>query len=295
MKYRVVHKTEYSYAEQIPEGHNVIRLHPRDTHAQICTHHELTIRPTPADIRERVDFFGNHVTWLALQEPHERLRIEAISEVDVHSPISPDDIPDGPAWDSVNNILSSRLDSNSLLARQFLFDSPMIPSDPQLAEFARRDFPRGAPIVPCILNLTHRIFHDFTFDTGATVIGTPVLEVLKSRHGVCQDFAHLQIGCLRSLGLPARYISGYVLTTTPEGQPRLMGADASHAWISAYIPEYGWVDFDPTNGMIPCGEHITIGWARDYDDLSPVRGIITGGHQHHLHYSVDVEPMKMSA
>jgi transglutaminase-like putative cysteine protease len=288
MKYRVTHQTEYFYSERVPLCHNLIRLRPRDTVFQKCIRHAMGIKPTPADRRERVDFFGNHVTWIAIQEPHESLNIHVVSEVEV----KPHSIPpgeEGPPWEQVPEMLRTQLDPAIVRTYEYTFDSPFVPRDPALAAYARPSFRPGAPLLSCIHDLTQRIWHEFTFDTGATTIGTPVLDVLRHRHGVCQDFAHLEIGCLRSLGLAARYVSGYVVTRPPPGKPRLIGADASHAWISAFIPQLGWIDFDPTNGVIPSSEHITLGWARDYDDVSPVEGIITGGHRHTLSFAVDVE------
>jgi transglutaminase-like putative cysteine protease len=288
VRYRIVHQTEYFYPERVPLCHNVIRLRPRDTAFQTCDQHELSITPMPADRRERVDFFGNYATWIAIQEPHHSLKIDVTSEVDVESSSPPEDLK-GPAWDEVPRLISNSLDPDSLAAREYTFDSPQVARAAELEAYARQDFPPGAPLLQCIMNLTYRIYDEFIFDTGATTIGTPILEVLEHRHGVCQDFAHLEIGCLRSLGLAARYVSGYVMTKPPPGQRRMVGADASHAWVSAFIPGYGWVDFDPTNGVIPSDEHITIGWARDYDDLSPVKGVIIGGHSHALSFSVDVQ------
>jgi len=250
----------------------------------------MTIAPVPADRRERVDFFGNYATWIAIQEPHHSLRIDVTSEIEVASSLPPEDVK-GPAWEEAARLLESSIDPQVLAARAYTFDSPQVARSGELEAFARKDFPAGAPLLPCILNLTYRIYDEFIFDTGATTIGTPILEVLRHRHGVCQDFAHLQIGCLRSLGLAARYVSGYVMTKPPPGQRRLIGADASHAWISAFIPGLGWVDFDPTNAVIPKDEHITIGWARDYDDLSPMKGVIIGGRRHGLNFSVDVQRM----
>ncbi len=291
MKYRVNHQTEYFYAERVPICHNVIRLRPRDTAWQSCQRSELSITPAPSDQRHRVDYFGNHAAWIAVQEPHLSLKIEMTSEVTVAPAGAATDLP-GPPWDQVPAFISSRLDPTLLAAREYTFDSTHVTRCAELADYARPDFPPGAPLVTCIMNLTHRIFDEFVFDTGATTIGTPVLDVLHHRHGVCQDFAHLQIGCLRSLGLPARYVSGYLLTKPPPGQRRLIGADASHAWISAFVPEYGWLDFDPTNDTLPGEQHITIGWARDYDDLSPVKGVTVGGHGHALGFSVDVEAIE---
>ena len=290
MRYRVNHQTEYFYADRVPLCHNVIRLRPRDTAFQTCERNQLSITPTPADERERVDYFGNHAIWIAVQEPHHSLKIEMTSEVNVASSAMPVDLK-SPPWDQVPAIISGGLDPTVLAAREYTFDSPYITRCAELADYAKPDFPPGAPLVDCIMNLTHRIFDEFIFDTDATTIGTPLLEILHHHHGVCQDFAHLQIGCMRSLGLPARYVSGYLVTKPPPGQRRLIGADASHAWISAFIPGYGWVDFDPTNDTVPNDQHITIGWARDYDDLSPVKGVTIGGHGHTLEFSVDVEAM----
>jgi transglutaminase-like putative cysteine protease len=288
VKYRITHQTEYFYGERVPLSHNVIRMRPRETPSQTCDRHVMGIFPTPAERRERVDFFGNNITWLSIQEPHDSLKIDVASEVEVTAGQPPPDL-NGPPWETVPDYFHSRHDPIVLHAREYTLDSTSIVKSEEFAEYARPSFPAGAPLLPSILHLTQRIWHEFTFDTGVTTVGTPVLDVLRHRHGVCQDFAHLQIACLRSLGLAARYVSGYVVTHPPRGQPRLVGADASHAWVAAYIPDYGWVDFDPTNGVIPNGEHITIGWGRDYDDISPVEGIITGGHRHTLSFSVDVE------
>jgi transglutaminase-like putative cysteine protease len=291
LKYRITHQTEYFYAERVPLCHNIIRLRPRDTAWQTCDRHAMGISPTPSERRERVDFFGNNVTWLAIQEPHESLKIDVSSDVEVTPNQPPDDIKT-PAWETVPQYLHSHLDQQVLIAREYTLDSTHIATAEEFADYARPSFAPGGELLPSILDLTHRIWHEFTFDTGVTTIGTPVHEVLRHRHGVCQDFAHLEIACLRSLGLAARYVSGYVVTKPPPGGQRLIGADASHAWVAAYIPDYGWVDFDPTNGLIPNGEHITIGWGRDYDDVSPVEGIITGGHRHTLSFSVDVETLE---
>jgi transglutaminase-like putative cysteine protease len=290
VKYRINHQTEYFYGDRVPLCHNVIRLRPRDTAFQTCQRSELSITPAAADQREHLDYFGNHAIWIAVQEPHHSLKIEMTSEVNVNSNTLPPDLT-GPPWDQVPSLISDGLDPTILAAREYTFDSPYIARCAELAAYAKPDFPPGAPLLTCIMNLTHRIFDEFIFDTDATTIGTPLLEILHHHHGVCQDFAHLQIGCMRSLGLPARYVSGYLVTKPPPGQRRLIGADASHAWISAYIPGYGWIDFDPTNDTMPNDQHITIGWARDYDDLSPVKGVTTGGHGHTLEFSVDVEAM----
>lgn len=290
MKYRVTHITEYYYGDTVPLGHNVVHLKPRATERQAVLSHTLNVLPNPVTRSERSDFFGNEVTWFGIQEPHDRLKIVARSLVQVRS----SEVPTGlwsPAWDEVRRMLAGRR-PGLLEAQQFSYDSPFIPRDPALAEYARPSFPPGRPLLDGVLELTQRIFAEFKFDSGVTTIGTPVLEVLQHRHGVCQDFAHLQIGCLRSLGLAARYVSGYLVTKPPPGRPRLVGADTSHAWVAAYIPDFGWIDFDPTNGVVPTLGHITLGRARDYGDLSPVRGVVVGGRRHSLHVSVDVEPVE---
>jgi transglutaminase-like putative cysteine protease len=294
MNYRVTHKTEYFYGDRVPLCYNAMHLHPRDTDRQVCRYHELSIRPAPADLRERIDFFGNYVAWACLQEPHDSLKISAISEVEI-APREAVEPSGSIRWDDLDSHLRGRKDSESMEARRYTFDSPRVPRYIELAAYASPDFAASRPLMECVLDLTLRIYREFTFQSGVTTIDTPVLDVLRSRRGVCQDFAHLEIGCLRSMGIPARYVSGYVLTAPPPGQPRLVGADASHAWVSAFIPPYGWIDFDPTNGIIPSTDHITIGWARDFDDLSPVRGVITGGRSHSLRYSVDVEPILLGA
>jgi transglutaminase-like putative cysteine protease len=286
--YRVVHKTIYHYGELVPLCHNVIHLQPRDTPTQVCQHCELSIDPLPAVRRDLLDYFGNHMTWVSLQEPHEVLKIEAKSEVAVsaHEPPPP---TSGPTWERAVEMIDH--DLSLYLVKEYAFDSPQVAADPALADYARPSFGPGRSLLACVAELNERIHREFIFDSTATTVGTPVLEVLAHRRGVCQDFAHLGIGCLRSLGLAARYVSGYVLTHPPPGKERLAGADASHAWISVYVPEIGWVDFDPTNGVFPSGEHVTIGWARDYDEVSPLKGVIMGGHHQAMYFGVDVEPL----
>ena len=291
MKYAVTHITEYYYGDSVPLCHNVVHLEPRRTDRQAVLSHEIAVNPTPAMRSDRLDVFGNPVGWFSVQEPHESLEIVATSHVDV-KPFEPPTGLWSPAWDEVVRLLEGRPGGRLLEAEQFLFDSPMVQRSPELAEYARPSFAPGRPLLECMVDFTHRIYDEFTFDTAVTTIGTPVLEVLQHRHGVCQDFAHLQIGCLRSLGLAARYVSGYLVTRPPPGRPRLVGCDTSHAWVSTFFPDFGWIDFDPTNDLIPSTSHITLGWARDYSDLSPVRGVVVGGHRHSLRVSVDVAPIE---
>jgi transglutaminase-like putative cysteine protease len=179
-----------------------------------------------------------------------------------------------------------------LEARQFVYESPHVPITKALADYAAPSFSPGRPWLAAVLDLTARVFSQFQYDPTATTVNTPVAQVLQNRRGVCQDFAHLQIGCLRSLGLPARYVSGYLLTAPPAGQQRLVGADASHAWLSAFCPELGWIDFDPTNNQIPTTKHITLAWGRDYSDVCPIKGVLVGGGQHRMRVAVDVVPVE---
>ena len=174
---------------------------------------------------------------------------------------------------------------------QFIFDSHLLPASPELADYARSSFPAGRPLMEGARDLCRRIHQDFKFNPKATTVATPIVEVMEKRQGVCQDFAHVGIACLRSLGLPARYVSGYIRTVPPKGKPRLVGADASHAWLAAYCPVLGWVDLDPTNDVIPSEDHITVAYGRDFADVSPVAGVLTGGGGHEVKVAVDVEPI----
>jgi len=272
-------------------SHNVARLRPRETGSQKEEHHELSVSPQPSTRSSGVDYFGNHVTWFSLQEPHSELTITATSEVDVSLALRPD-VTQGLSWEEVRQATLHSPEPQLLLARQFALDSPYVQRSAEFADYARPSFPAGQPFLKCVLDLTERIHHDFEFLPGSTRVGTPISEVLRTRRGVCQDFAHLQISCLRSLGLAARYVSGYIVTTPFPGQPRLAGADVSHAWVSVFAPDFGWVDFDPTNGLMPSDGHITVGWARDYDDVGPVGGILIGGRQQKMDVSVDVVPVE---
>ncbi|HTR65332.1 MAG TPA: transglutaminase family protein [Terriglobales bacterium] len=289
MRYHVTHTTRYEYVDAVTLSYNLVRLRPRDHGMQKSLSYELALSPTPAVSRERLDYFGNHAVWFSLQEPHTELTITARSEVQVDLVLQPDAAQSAP-WEQVRETLLTVLNPQMLAAREFCFDSPYVARDAELADYARASFPQGRPLLQAVLDLTQRIHNEFGFVPGSTTVGTPVLDVLHNRRGVCQDFAHLQIGCLRSLGLAARYVSGYLATTPPPGQPRLAGADASHAWVSVFEPDFGWMDFDPTNGIIPSDSHVTVAWARDYDDVGPVKGILVGGRRQRLKVSVDVTP-----
>ena len=290
MIYRVSHETRYDYADPVSISHHIVHLTPRNFAKQACRWREILVTPTPPSCVPHVDYFGNGVMSFTLLEPHESLIVEATSEVEVFSEGVPD-LTRSPAWETVRDSLCSDCGEEALDAYQFAFDSKRAESRPELAEYARGSFTRGRPLLEAAFDLTSRIYHDFRFDSSATEVSTPVETFFEKRRGVCQDFSHLEIACLRSLGLPARYVSGYLRTIPPPGRPRLVGADASHAWCSVWSPGAGWTDFDPTNNCIPSDGHITVAWGRDYGDVSPVYGVLLGGSKHKLDVSVDVLPL----
>lgn len=288
MNYRITHRTLYEYAAPVSVSHHVARLEPRVTTAQACDNFSLRIFPEPALRRERVDYFGNRLCFFAIQEIHSRLEIITSSRVTVHAG-RPAQNESAAPWESVAEMFRDPVSPGVVEPYQFVFDSPQVRGSLELAGYARESFVRDTPLLAGARDLTRRIFEDFKFDPRATTVATPLEEVWEKRRGVCQDFAHLGIACLRSLGLPAQYVSGYLRTHPPEGQPRLVGADASHAWFRVFCPGTGWVDFDPTNNVQPAGEHIIVAYGRDYGDVSPVAGILTGGGEHAVRVSVDVE------
>ena len=307
MKYRITHTTLYHYSQSVGLCQNEAKLQPRNFWRQHCHRSHFDIKPTPMDLRERVDFFGNRVVYFSTQQPHTQLIVTAISEVTIFPRQNNLDLFNQMIWEQVRNLLQGtplqgqsqsqqiqtqlqNQDNNLeiLDARQYLLDSPMITITPELAEYAESSFQPNRALVDVVHNLMGRIYKDFIYDPTFTTIATPLSEVLGFRRGVCQDFAHLAIGCLRAYGIAARYISGYVETLPEPGKTRLVGADASHAWFSVYIPGMGWLDFDPTNNTVPLDQHITLAWGRDYADVTPLKGIAFGGGQHTLSVSVDV-------
>jgi transglutaminase-like putative cysteine protease len=289
MMYRIVHRTTYRYKSPVSIGDHVACLSPRNLPHHRCLSNEIRITPH-ATCNERTDYFGNRLCFFTVQEPHSRLVVEARSEVVIDEDERPNSARDCP-WEEAAQSLPHDRTPASLDAYQFVFESPRIRPSAEFAKYAARSFQPGRPFVAALLDLTARIHTEFKFDSKATSVRTPAEEVLKKRRGVCQDFAHLQIACLRSLNLPARYVSGYLRTYPPPGRPRLIGADASHAWVSAYYPGLGWMDVDPTNNVVPSYNHIMLAWGRDYGDVSPLRGVIVGGRDHTLKVAVDVEPV----
>jgi transglutaminase-like putative cysteine protease len=287
MKLCVVHRTLYQYGDAVTTSHHEARLAPRDTELQRTLSHELVITPAPEARRRRFDYFGNRTVHFSLSEPHRSLEVRATSTVEAR-PLRPPLLATTPAWESVRDRLRVDRRRDVLDAYSMCFDSPHVHVGHEVADYAAPSFEQGRPVLEAVGHLMARIHEEFTYDPRATEVSTPLVTLLQDRRGVCQDFAHLAIGCLRAVGLPARYVSGYLLTRPPPGKIKLIGADASHAWFSTFIPEYGWVDFDPTNNLIPSDEHITIAYGRDFADVTPIRGVILGGGQHELTVAVDV-------
>lgn len=295
VRYHVLHETCYDYGSPVSLSQQQLHLSPRILAWQQVEEQCVDIEPTPSWRRDGLDAFGNPVTWVAFHAPHDRLLIRSVMTVSVE-PHLPGDLGKSPAWEPVRDRLaydSTDPHPEDLDATRFLFESPHVRIKHELADYAADCFPPGRPLLLGVQALMDKIFTEFTFDPEATTVSTPVLEVLEKKRGVCQDFAHLMIACLRATGLAARYVSGYLLTRPPPGKPRLIGADASHAWVSVYVPgsASGWVDFDPTNNLLPDTEHITLSFGRDFSDISPLRGIILGGGGAEPDVAVTVFPL----
>jgi transglutaminase-like putative cysteine protease len=287
MNYRIVHRTLYDYTAPVSVSHHVARLEPRGTASQEIGPFSLGISPVPTLRKARSDYFGNQLCFFSIQENHQHLEIVTTSQVSVH-PGKPAAVETSPPWEKVAQLFHDPVAPEMVEFYQFMFDSPQACASFEFADYAFASFPAGTPLLAGARDLTRRIYQDFKYVPQATTVATPLAEVWEKRCGVCQDFAHLAIACLRSLGLPARYVSGYLRTRPPEGGKRLVGVDASHAWFSIYCPGAGWVDFDPTNNLQPAGEHITVAYGRDFSDVSPVAGILTGGGDHTVKVAVDV-------
>ena len=296
VRYHVLHETRYDYGSPVSLSQQQLHLSPRVLAWQQVEEQCVGIEPTPSWRRDGLDAFGNPVSWVAFHAPHDSLLIRSVMTIAVE-PHLPGELDDSPPWEAVRDRLaydSTDPQAEDLDATRFLFESPHVRIKHELVDYAADCFPPGRPLLLGVQALMAKIFTEFTFDPEATTVSTPVLDVLENKRGVCQDFAHLMIACLRALGLAARYVSGYLLTRPPPGKPRLIGADASHAWVSVYVPgsEYGWVDFDPTNNLLPDTEHITLSFGRDFSDISPLRGIILGGGGAEPEVAVTVFPIE---
>lgn len=297
--YDVLHDTRYRYDSAVLLSQQIAHLRPRELDGQHTLSHRLEIVPAPAQRSERTDFFGNPVTAFALHAPHAQLAVHARSRIRVE-PQSWPDPGASPPWEAARDHLRDGLSGHAPLqadardAGQYRFASPFVLLGDEAkayADYALQCFTPGRRLIEALLALSARIHADFRFDPAATSVATPVAEVFAARRGVCQDFSHLMIACLRALGLAARYVSGYLLTEPPPGQARLIGADASHAWVAVWCPGLGWIDVDPTNDMQPSAGHITLAWGRDYGDVCPLRGVILGGGGHVVQVAVTVMPV----
>jgi transglutaminase-like putative cysteine protease len=294
-RYRITHRTTYEYQSAVSLCHNIAHLVPRGTARQTCQSSQLVIEPEPNVRSRRFDHYGNETWYFSIETPHQRASVASVSEVTVTD--QPPQLCPSPPWEQIRALLSPMIGFGAEpgdasvpypTEREFVLESPFIPTSDRFADYAWQSFSPGRPILDAMSDFTARIFHEFTFDAEATTLATPVGEVFDSKRGVCQDFAHLTIACLRSIGLAARYVSGYLETVPPPGQERMVGADASHAWVSIFAGELGWFDFDPTNNLLPGDRHITVAFGRDYSDVAPLQGVILGGGDHELAVSVDV-------
>jgi len=284
MKLLATHRTRYGYSGPVSMCHTEVHLQPRPCKHQTILEFALDITPTPDSTLSHEDYFGNEVTFFSIAEPHRELVVTSrcLANVD---PSIPPALELSPAWEQVREETSRRDTAETFEAAQFVFESPYVPVAARFAEYAQSSFPSGRPLLSAVEDLQRRIFTEFHYDRRATTVATPVEDVLRSRRGVCQDFAHLMIACLRSLKLPARYVSGYVRSGGD-----FAGAEASHAWVSVWCPVFGWQDFDPTNNVMPRGEHFTVAWGRDYSDVTPVKGVALGGGEQVISVSVELTP-----
>ena len=286
-RYQVIHDTEYRYERPAASAWQLAHLRPRYSPHQDVTRHHLEIDPLPSELGSALDFFGNPVQRFAVPVAHDRLHVRSIAEVTVRPRLTAlSALP----WEQVVAAIDDGVPALRHELVQFCLASPFVPIDDEAVALARTDLRPGRDLIQALQALAHRVCSGFQFDPDATHVGTPLSQVLETRRGVCQDFAHLMISGLRGLGLAARYVSGYLLTHPPPGQPRLIGADASHAWVSVWCGPAGWIDVDPTNGKLVDESFITVGWGRDYGDVAPLRGVVWGGGHQQLSVRVTVTP-----
>jgi transglutaminase-like putative cysteine protease len=287
MNFEISHRTVYRYSAPVSQSYHLLHLTPRPRTKQSLLRHSILIDPAPASKTDLTDDFGNPASIITIEQDHTELLIHSRAQVKVEARQSVDPARSA-SWNDVAAQLRANLGPETYEAIQYSCPSRFIKPSRNIYKFVRPSFPDGRPIVEGVLDLTARIFRDFAYQKDATDVATSVEDVLRIKRGVCQDFAHLQIACLRTLGLAARYVSGYLLTRPPAGQTKLVGADASHAWISVWAPETGWIDYDPTNNLMPNEDHITLAFGRDFQDVSPVSGVLLGGGEHEVDVGVDV-------
>ena len=286
MLYDIRHKTTFDYEDVVLVSHHVLHLAPRRHPHQTCLESETVVTPKPAVDSVGEDYFGNPIQHLTVQKPHKQLVVDAHSRVEVRPAVPLAALEQSAPWETVREQLAAY---ESLEAYELVFESPYVAGNDDVYEYALQSFTPGRPILAAAMDLTSRIFREFKYRGGVSDVSTPVGEVFAMRQGVCQDFAHLMIACVRSVGLAARYVSGYLLTRPAAGKEKLVGSDASHAWVSVFAGKLGWIDFDPTNDMLPGVDHITFAWGRDYGDVSPINGFIVGGGSHEVSVAVDVD------
>lgn len=289
MIFDVSHRTHYRYSSTVIQSQHLVHMAPRAVAGQKVRHVSLIVEPAPAFRYEGFDAFGNHTVLLDIEAPHKELVLLSRATIERIAPPR-FDLSATTAWDGLDRLQDRARSPNALEidVQQFRCVSNLTAPTLDIADYARKSFPAGRPLLEGGMDLALRIYKEFTFDPHATDVSTPVTEVFKEKRGVCQDFAHVALACLRALRIPSRYVSGYIHTRPPPGRPKLQGADASHAWISIWAPETGWVDFDPTNGVIVRDEHVTVAFGRDYDDVSPIVGVLRGGGEHTVSVGVDV-------
>jgi transglutaminase-like putative cysteine protease len=291
MEYFVRHRTTYRYLQDVSHSWHLAHLRPRSTPNQTVHDSNIALSLAPATRVGREDYFNNPCEWFSIDQAHTRLEVVAESSVTVDAAperVSRESLP----WEEVRTLLEEAADDDARDAVQFQFNSPLIAFESDVASYGAVSFPPGRPILAGAMELMNRIHKDFRYDTTVTDVSTPVDRVFEIRAGVCQDLAHAGIAALRALGLPARYVSGYLMTKPPPGRTHLLGSDASHAWFSVWAPPFGWVDLDPTNDLLVSDGHVTAAWGRDYGDVAPVSGIILGGHDHVVDVGVDVIPVE---
>ncbi|MBL7743472.1 MAG: transglutaminase family protein [Chitinophagaceae bacterium] len=288
MLYSVEHTTKYQYHEQVSLCHNIAALAPRNTDKQTCRAFNIVISPLPEVLEEHIDFFGNKLYYFVIEQEHEELTVTVRSQVEKTNRMGNQPSYPLQGWENVRDMLLAST-GECMDEKQFTHPTEITTATDEIKDYAEKSFPIDRPLFEAVYDLIKRIYTDFTFTPGFTTISTPLSVVMKERKGVCQDFAHLAISGIHSMGLPARYVSGYLETVAPEGKVKLTGVDASHAWISVFIPGMGWVDFDPTNNQLADEQYITIGWGRDYFDIIPLKGVIMSSSPHELTVSVDVK------
>ena len=288
MSYRVRHLTEYMYSDAVSTSHHELHLLPRAIDGQTTRDETLTVTPEPAARHDRTDWFGNPSTHLAIHTRHTRLAVTSTFVVDIAREPPPSDAG---SWETARDWVRAAADPESRAAIEMALPSPRVLPSAAARAFAEPSFTPGRPLAEAARDLMHRIHTDFTYDPVATDVATPVDEVLRGRRGVCQDFAHVQLACLRAFGLAARYVSGYLVTNHTPDEATLVGADASHAWVSVRLPGGTWLELDPTNDVIPTDRHIVVAHGRDFGDVTPMRGVLLGGGRHELLVGVDVSPV----